>query len=402
MISFEEALETVLAHAPIPESRQSSLEQALGAVLMETITSDIPMPPFHRSAVDGYALPGPGSIFPLDREITASPGTPEPLSPGHAAPIMTGAPVPEGADRIVMIEFTCLNRGNLQVRRMPSRGENICFQGEDVARGSVVLRPGTVLSPAALGVAAMAGRSSLLVARKPMIALMTTGDEVISPDRIPGPGEIRNANGVLGCSLLSAAGFGPVSVCHSPDSPEALKEAAAAALEGADVLLVAGGVSMGTRDFVPSVMKELGFRFLFEGVAQKPGKPLCFAVRNGKTFFGLPGNPVSVLVALEEVVIPFLRKSSGFTRFRKKRFTGRMAHDLRKKPGRTQFFRATAVAGEPGFLISVPETRGSGDLMSAVAANCLVVLSEGSFGASRGEEAPFSFLGSFAGETVFS
>ena len=272
MISFEEALETVLAHAPIPESRQSSLEQALGAVLMETITSDIPMPPFHRSAVDGYALPGPGSIFPLDREITASPGTPEPLSPGHAAPIMTGAPVPEGADRIVMIEFTCLNRGNLQVRRMPSRGENICFQGEDVARGSVVLRPGTVLSPAALGVAAMAGRSSLLVARKPMIALMTTGDEVISPDRIPGPGEIRNANGVLGCSLLSSAGFGPASVCHSPDSPEALKEAAAEALEGADVLLVAGGVSMGTRDFVPSVMKELGFRFLFEGVAQKPGK----------------------------------------------------------------------------------------------------------------------------------
>lgn len=401
MIAYEEALETVLAHSPKPSLRKVSLEESLGMVLMDTVVADIPMPPFNRSAVDGYALPGEGSSFPLEPEITASPGLPEPLGPGRAAPVMTGAPVPPGADRVVMIEHTGVEGNTLTVHRQPSPRENICFQGEDIPRGSVVLNPGALMTPAALGVAAMAGRNMISVAAGPGVALMTTGDEVIPHERVPGPGEVRNANGILGSSILRAAGFPPVSLIHSPDSPPALEEAAEASLKGADLLLIAGGVSMGSRDFVPGVMKDIGFDFLFEGVAQKPGKPLCFAVRDGQAFFGLPGNPVSVMVALEEYVVPYLRKASGYRRWRKRMLTGTLCREVGKKTGRTQFYRAIASRDGDRYRVEVPSTRGSGDLMSAVAVNCLMVLPPDTSRVFSGDEAPFSFLGALYGETAY-
>lgn len=400
MIPFEEALQRVLDHSLPPRGETVDLENALGRVLLETVTSDLPMPPFHRSAVDGFALPGPGRRFLPVEEITARPGTPPPLEPGRAAPIMTGAPIPQGADRVVMVEHTRMEGDALVLEREPRIRENICFQGEDLPAGAVLLCPGAVLTPAALGVLAMAGACRLTVARKPGAVLMTTGDEVVDPRRVPGPGEVRNANATLGRAVLEAAGFGGVGAVHVPDSPEALRAAASEALFGAEVLLAAGGVSMGTRDHVPGVMESLGFRFLFREVSQKPGKPLCFAVAPGKAFFGLPGNPVSVLVALEEVVIPFLRKSCGCPGHRKIRLTGMLEHPVQKKPGRTQFYRAVARYREGKYRLEVPSSRGSGDLMSAVPANCLMVLPRESTGAPRGGEVPFSFLVSSRVETV--
>ncbi len=391
MIPFEEAIETVLARSLPVREEWADPSEALFRILAESVATDIPMPPFDRSAVDGYALPGEGDDFGLVAEITASPGTPPPLMPGCAAPIMTGAQLPEGADRVVMLEDTFVEAGRLRLKAASRAGRHICYRGEDLPAGHEVLGRGVLLTPAALGVAAMAGRVGLKVARRPLVALITTGNEVTEPSNVPGPGEIRNANGVLGASVLAAAGFGPIRTSHSVDSPGEI-EAAVNRFRDADVLLIAGGVSMGTHDFVPSVMKGLGFRFLFEEVAQKPGKPLCFAVGNGRVFFGLPGNPVSVLVALETYVVPFLRKSSGFARYRNTVYEGRLECDVRKKPGRTEFLRAVAARGGDGFILNVPETHGSGDLRSATAANCLIVMPADSEGAGRGGIVPFTFL----------
>lgn len=402
MIPFEDALETVLAHSlPVAEERVE-LSAALGRVLREAVCTDLPMPPFTRSAVDGYALPGEGNEFALTGEITASPGTPPDLIPGHAAPIMTGAQLPPGSDRIVMLEHTDTRDGILLVGRDVRPGDNICYRGEDMEAGTEVLPYGSVLVPSALGVAAMAGRTGLRVASKPKCVLLTTGSEVVEPDLVPGPGQIRNANGVLGLSALAAAGFSEAETGHSQDSPSAIRAAADTALSRADILLMAGGVSMGTHDFVPMVLADMGFRFLFHEVAQKPGKPLCFAVRDGKVFFGLPGNPVSVLVTIEEYVIPFLRKSSGFSRCRKKRLQGLLAHDLRKKPGRTGFLRGNALESDGVFTLSVPDTHGSGDLVSAAGTNCLLMLPAASPGAARGDTVQFSYLCGFGGEAVWA
>jgi len=402
VISFEDALDAVLeCSLPVREERVE-LSAALGRILLEGVSTDIPMPPFTRSAVDGFALPGGGNGFVLTGEITASPGTPPSLEPGHAAPIMTGAQLPAGSDRIVMLEHTETREGRLFVGRDVLPGENICHRGEDMEAGTEVLPYGSLLTPSALGVAAMAGRTCLRVAARPGCVLLTTGSEVVGPDRVPGPGEIRNANGILGVSALSAAGFGRAETGHCQDSPSAIREAATEALARADILLMAGGVSLGTHDFVPMVLEEMGFRFLFHEVAQKPGKPFCFAVRGGQVFFGLPGNPVSVLVTIEEFVIPFLRKTSGFTRFRKTRIQGRLTHDLRKKPGRTGFFRGNAVVSDGMFDLSVPETHGSGDLVGAAVADCLRLLPAPSLGAARGETVQFSYLCGSGGEAAWS
>lgn len=402
MISFEEAHDAVLSHSLPVTEEHAGLSAALGRILRESVTTDIPMPPFTRSAVDGYALPGEGREFRLTGEITASPGSPPPLAPGLAAPIMTGAQLPHGADRIVMLEYTEIRDGRLIVGRSVDPGENICLRGEDIEAGTEVLASGSLLTPSMLAVAAMAGRTRLRVAVKPGCALLTTGSEVVEPDMVPGPGQIRNANGVLGVSALAAAGFGRAESRHCSDSPGEIREAAEMALSRSDILLVAGGVSMGTHDFVPMVMEEMGFRFLFREVAQKPGKPLCFATRDDKVFFGLPGNPVSVQVAIEEFVIPFLRKSSGFSRFRRTWLQGRLTHDLRKKPGRRGIFRGNADGSGGVLTVSVPKTNGSGDLVSAAGTGCLVMLPAQSSGAAAGEMVQFSYLSFIGGEAVWT
>ncbi len=394
MITVQEAFDLIFMNMPGAEREFLPIEECSGRVLGENIQCDIPMPPFDRSAMDGFALRGEAGSYSLLPEITAG-ADPAPMEkPGYAAPIMTGAPVPEGADRVVMVEATSVEGGVLRVLKMPPAGANICYRAEDISMGQTVLRSGLLLSPGEIGIAAMAGRAFLSVFTRPDVSVLTTGSEVVPPVHRPLPGQVRNANGPLMESFLLASGYDPAAVLHSADDPVSLRSAAEQALSLSNILITAGGVSMGTRDYIPSVMEELGFRFHFREVAQKPGKPLSFATResDSKVIFGLPGNPVSVLVALETYVMPALRFSSGHDRYRKKVLSGKLLAPQRKKPGRQGFYRCRAGLIDGTWLLEVPETSGSGDLMSTSGTNAIAWLPPESTGLPAGADMDFSLM----------
>lgn len=402
MISVKEALETVLEKTPSSEVETLVLEKAAGKILAEAVVSDIAMPPFDRSAVDGFALRGVAESYRLMDEIPAGTQPPPIPSDGFAAAIMTGAPVPEGADTVVMVEVTQVADGILTVQKMPGSGANICYKAEDITQGQTVLAPGTLVTPSETGIAAMAGRETLSVYRTPAVSVLTTGSEVIPPVHIPGPGQVRNANGVLINAFLTQAGYPPVKVFHSADDPASLKNAARQALSVSDILLTAGGVSLGTHDYVPSVLEELGFEFHFRTVAQKPGKPFSFATdSNGKMMFGLPGNPVSVLVGLEMYVLACLRHYSGFEKHHRKVLTGTLGSSVRKKVGRLNFFRTVAEKTDAGWALAVPETSGSGDLMSTMGTNSIAWLPPESTGAETGTGVSFVLMSWAGGESCW-
>ncbi len=403
MISTADALQIVLENSGQPEVIQVPLNQAVGYVLADDVHSDIDMPPFNRSAMDGFAISGEGHRYELLEEIAA--GNPDTitLKQGFAAPIMTGAPVPEGADRIVIVENSRVEESVLYLDEVPDPGANICWRGEDIKGGHMVLEHGTRLACQHLGLAASAGRGFLSVFSRPRIALVTTGTEVIPPTWIPSPGTVRNANMPLMNAQLSLGGF-PVDLSiHSADDPESLKATFEQLMKCVDVLIIAGGVSKGTRDFVPSVLESLKVELHIRTVAQKPGKPLLFGNDpDGRPVFGLPGNPVSVMVSIEEYVLPLLRKRAGCKGYHKRIYHGEITFDYRKKPGRLHFLRVIAYREGNSWKLHHPESSGSGDLMSTVNVNALALAGEDVVRLISGAILSFHFFYSTAGELSFA
>ena len=403
MLSTKDALKLVLEYAGPPEERVAPLKESAGLVLAEDVHSDIDMPPFNRSAMDGFAVCGDEHTHELLEEIAAGDAASVRVIPGRAAPIMTGAPVPEGADRVVMVEDATICDNVLYLERVPPRGANICWKAEDVTGGQTVLEKGTPLAPQHLGIAAMAGRGVLRVFGRPSIGLMTTGTEVVPPTWIPSPGHVRNANMPLMAAQLRLAGFPSLAKVHTADDPASMEAAIRQLLQVSGVLVLAGGVSKGTRDFVPSVLESLGVSIHFRQVAQKPGKPLLFGSSPaGKPIFGLPGNPLSVMVGIEEYVLPLLRRSSGFKGFHKRVYHGEMTSVYTKKPGRLHFLRVLAYREGDSWKLHMPESSGSGDLMSSVNVNALAMVSEEATSVAQGDVLPFHFLSSTAGELSFA
>jgi len=403
MIPFEEALKLVLDHSGEPEAAEVSIDGAVGHVLASDVHSDIDMPPFNRSAMDGFAISGDDLRHELLEEVTAGDVREIRIKPGVACPIMTGAILPEGADRIVIVEESVVENSILHLEGVPPEGANICWKGEDIKEGQLVLEHGTRLSQQHIGIAAMAGRGVLPVFRKPRVAVVTTGTEIIPPTWIPSPGQVRNANLPLITSQLSMSGF-PVAVSvHSADDPDSLRASFGQYLSCSDILIVAGGVSKGTKDFVPSVLESLGVKLHFRMVAQKPGKPLTFgSSTTGNPVFGLPGNPVSVMVSIEEYVLPLLRKRSGFKGYHKRTYHGEITSDYRKKPGRLHFLRVIAYREGNVWRLHHPDSSGSGDLMSTVNVNALAIVDSEQLNIQAGQTLPFHFFSSTAGELSFS
>jgi len=381
-LSFEQALATVrekIALANLaPSSEWVSLDCARGRVLAEEVRADRDYPPFHRATRDGYAIRSqdlksiPAELH-IIGEVRAGERFERELAPGQAVEIMTGAPLPEGADSVVMIEH-CESAGAVvRVSRAVAALENVVRQGSEARAGDPVLRPGRRLCPAEIGLLATVGRERVSVFRKPRLAILPTGDEVVPVGAEPQPHQIRNSSASVLAALAEAAGAAPWVVGIAPDRKDDLRRQIEQALE-ADLVVVTGGVSMGKYDFVEPVLAELGAEFYFQGAAIRPGKPVVFGRARGKFFFGLPGNPVSSMVTFELFVRPAIGILGGAEPEPWVFLRARLAKPFRHKTGLTQFLpaRVEVKQGEP--VVEPVAWQGSGDWVGVAAANCFLVI----------------------------
>jgi molybdopterin molybdotransferase len=307
MIPLHEAL-TIICNAAQPiGSERVPFTRACGRVLAENVVSDIDMPPFNKSAMDGFAcrredLDNPLSII---ETIPVNHVPEKKITAGTCARIMTGAIVPEGADCVIKVEDTeTADTAEIRFTGSSTR-TNICFKGEDIRSGDFVLNRGICIRPQHIGILASAGCSHPLVSRTPRIGIIVTGNELVEPEEYPGEGQIRNSNGSQLHALSAGIGT-PHLYSIAEDTEEAIGNLLRTAMEECDVILFTGGVSMGDYDYVPVVIKNAGIKLLFEKIAIKPGMPTIFGVHDTTYCFGLPGNPVAVFVVFELLVKPFL------------------------------------------------------------------------------------------------
>jgi len=377
LMSLDDALAALLAQAAPLAPQEVSTFDADGRVLAQDLVSALQVPAFDNSAMDGYALRGadvtaPGTVLPVAQRIAAG-SSGAPLQAGTAARIFTGASVPPGADAVVMQEdCVAQDDGSVRVQTVPRAGQNIRRAGEDIARGAVVLRAGTRLTPAALGLAASIGLARLPVARRPRVALFSTGDELVmpgelAPDRLP-PGAIYNSNRFFLRALLQRLGCEVTDCGNLPDQRAATIEALRDASQGHDVVLTSGGVSVGEEDHVKPAVQQLGHLDLWQ-IAIKPGKPFACGKVGGAHFIGLPGNPVSSLITFLVLVRPFLLRLQGVQDVAPETVAASAHFHWPKPEKRREFLRVRRNAA--GGLDLFPH-QGSGVLTSAVWGDGLV------------------------------
>lgn len=395
MHTVEEALQQVLAQAtPLPAS-ECLLAAALGLILAEDITSDIDSPPHDKALVDGYAihaadLASGQAEFQILEEITAGQVPEKIVGPGQATQIMTGAPMPAGADTVVMIERSERrdDRTVLLVDGNVKPDQNIMRRATSLSAGTTVLYRGAAMRPIEIGVLAEVGRDKVLVQRQPRVACLATGNELVDVGEKPLPGQIRNSNGPMLAALVSAAQAVPISLGIARDDRADLTNYIRRGLES-DVLILSGGVSAGVLDLVPSVLAELRVRQVFHKVHLKPGKPLWFGVaeRDGRQtlVFGLPGNPVSTLVCFHLFVRPALDRLAG-RGSSLKMCRAQLAGEFRQRGDRPTFHPARLHNLDIGTMVETVPWRGSGDLAGLVAADSLAIFPEGQETFAPGEE----------------
>jgi molybdopterin molybdotransferase len=314
LLEVSAALEIVLQHAQRLSHVSAALTPSLlGRVLAEDVASDIDSPPFDKSMMDGYALRASdsGGAFTVIEEIAAGKMPTRSVGPGQASRVMTGAPVPEGTDAVVPHEETEAEGDLVRVRTSARSGQHILTRGREMKLGEIVVPAGTILTPAAMGLLAAVGRTSVMAYPAAKVAIISTGDELVEPSERPGPGQIRNSNGPMLLALAARSGTEARYLGIARDDPTALAAMVRDALSSANIVLLSGGVSAGKFDFVPDVLHDCGVQAHFHKIRMKPGKPLLFGSREKTLVFGLPGNPVASFVGFELLVRPALRKMSG-------------------------------------------------------------------------------------------
>ena len=380
MISIDEALSLIQREVQVLPAIKLPFTEALGLVLAEDVFAAEPMPPFPAASVDGYAViatDGPGWRQIVGDQMAGYVAGLQ-VEPGTAARVTTGAPIPPGADAMVMIEQTEEHDGRVNILAHSIQpGANIRPVGQDISRGQRVLPKGTVLGAPELGLLGTVGQTEVLVHRRPKVAVMSTGDEIVEPHQSPAPGQIRDANRFSLMGVLRQSGAEPLDLGIVRDKAGSLEAAIERGLAEADALLTSGGVSMGQLDLVKPYLAQRGVVH-FGRVNTKPGKPVTFATVDGKPCFAMPGFPVSALVSFEVFVRPALLKMAGHTHILRPRQPAILAHDFRHSPDRTEFQRVNLTRRTDGRLVaSSTGFQGSGRLLSMVGANGLVVLPHG-------------------------
>ena len=389
VLSVEEALEQILATVRVLEPERVPILEALGRVLAEEVAADRDIPPLPNSAMDGYAVraadvAGVPARLRVIAEAPAGRLCPVEVGPGTAVRIMTGAPIPAGADAVVPFEHTrvvrdssCTAAGEwVEVLREVRPGANIREAGEDVRAGQVVLTPGRVLRPQEIGMLAALGRTEVAVIRRPRVAILATGDEVVPPWETPGPGQIRDANSYTVAAQVRKYGGVPLILGVVRDEEALVREGVRRALaERADLIVTSGGVSIGDFDLVKQVLAAEG-EMRFWSLNMKPGRPLAFGVVGGVPLVGLPGNPVSAMIATELFVRPALRKMQGFTEWPWPELRARLTDPITRKDGRRHYLRVRLRETDEGWEATLTGDQGSGILFSLVQADGLAVIPE--------------------------
>ncbi|HEY9900752.1 MAG TPA: gephyrin-like molybdotransferase Glp [Pantanalinema sp.] len=400
MIPVEEARRLILSTvSPMPGVR-TPLLQALGRVLAEPVDSPHAHPPFDNSAMDGYAvraedlaLASPHAPVRLSVRSEVAAGWTEPpeLAPVTACRIMTGAIMPSGADAVVKVEETRESDGHVTFARGARVGQNVRLRGEDLTAGARVLEPGTLLNAARIGLLAGVGRSHVEVHPAVRVAIVATGDELVEPGSELAPGQIYGSNAYALAGMVLEAGAVPVLMGIARDDRQATLELVERALS-CDVVITSGGVSVGAFDHVGETFSRLG-SVHFDRVAQQPGKPFTYATLAGKPAFGLPGNPVSAMVAFEYYVRPALLRMMAHPRPDRPTVRSVLTERCSKSPGRTAFLRAVVRREADGYRATLTGPQGSGRMTSMAAANALLVIPAESAAAEAGEAFETLLLG---------
>jgi len=346
-------------------------------VLAEEVKTDREYPPFDRSTRDGYAVRAeevrPDAKLKCVGEIKAGDTVSEPLAAGTCVQIMTGAAAPARADAVVMIEHTQREGDVVQFERAALAGQNIVPRGSEAAAGQTILRPGARLGYAELALAAQVGAAELRCAKRVQVAILSTGDEVVPVEAVPGPFQIRNSNSVSLAAQVRIAGGEPVALGNASDRVEELGEKIERGLKE-DLLVLSGGVSMGKYDLVEKVLRAMGAVFYFDAVAIRPGKPAVFGMCQEKPVFGLPGNPVSTMVTFELFVAPAIDLLSGAEPRPLPLVEARLGAALDEKQGLAHFLPARVKWNGGAPEVKALKWQGSGDIAALAKANCFLVV----------------------------
>ncbi|MES9834717.1 MAG: bifunctional molybdopterin-guanine dinucleotide biosynthesis adaptor protein MobB/molybdopterin molybdotransferase MoeA [Candidatus Thiodiazotropha sp. DIVDIV] len=395
-----EAIQTGIK--PILTTQRLALREALGRVLAEDIISPLDVPGHTNSAMDGYALKGEDlqsselDKFKLIGTTVAGKPFKTRCNSGECVRIMTGAPMPSGTDTVIMQEQAKLDEHQMvSFTSQHKPGQNVRHAGEDIPKGSSVLQPGRRLTAADLGVMASLGFGEVSVRRKPRIAFFSTGDELRGLGETLNEGDVYDSNRYSLYGMLKECGADLLDMGVIKDDPEALRQAFQTAAEVADIVISSGGVSVGEADYTKNILQQLG-KIHFWKIAMKPGRPLAFGKLGETLFFGLPGNPVAVMVTFYQFVLPAIHYLATGKPYHPFTLSAASNNDIRKRPGRYEFIRGIFSTGENG-KISVESVgqQGSGILTSMSRGNCFILLPESCAGVESGDQVeiqPFSYL----------
>ena len=392
-----EALSLILESVPRTGVETVMLEQSLGRVLAEAVSANRDLPPYDVSAMDGFAVRSEDVVnaptrLAIIEDIKAGDMPTKTVQAGQSARIMTGAPMPRGADAVIRVEDTlALAAGDVQIAKTVKPGNDVRPRGESMKNGEVVLKAGTEITPGVIGVLATVKAAQFAVYRRPSVAILSTGDELEGMHDPVDPNKIPESNTYALMGQVQAIGIEPVLLGIARDEPAELRRYLQEGLQF-DVLLVSGGTSVGVHDYVRPTLGALGVQMKFWRVAIKPGHPLAFGKADKTSVFGLPGNPVSSMVCFEEFVAPALRQMMGSTRLHRRTVIARLAHPVKFRPGRTEFVRVLLARDAEGYIASSTGSQSSGVLMSMARADGLLVIPSDSTGLAEGEQVTVQLL----------